>query len=105
MIRFNVTKEQAGLIGKIVGRAQEMREKHGLRCDRDWRMSLHMDLSACIANGTPLKLEELLAADDFNFAHDVFGIQRHMDRDDNSPTGGKLLNCFVPRFADLKVSA
>ena len=23
----------------------------------------------------------------------------HMDRDDNSPTGGQCLNCFLPRFA------
>ncbi len=41
----------------------------------------------------PLRLADLLAADDFNFAHDVFGIMRHIDR-----RTGRLDNHFVPRF-------
>lgn len=53
-----------------------------------------MDITATHANGCPLKLAELLAADDFNFSHDVAGIYRHLDR-----TTGKLLDCFLPRFA------
>lgn len=52
-----------------------------------------LDLSA--AHQTiGLCLDELLAADDGNFGHDVFGIQRHMNRDT-----GKLENGFMPRFA------
>lgn len=58
------------------------------------RLSLWMDLMAAHCNGMPLRLVALLAADDFNFAHDVLGIQQHIDR-----SNGKLLNCFVPRFA------
>lgn len=58
-----------------------------------------MDLAATHANGCPLDLEKLERAPDFDFAHDIMGIRRHLDRDDNSPTGGKLLNCFVPRCA------
>ena len=42
----------------------------------------------------------MLAADDFNFGHDVFGIYRHLDR-----TTGKLMNCFVPRFAQRQSAA
>ena len=53
-----------------------------------------MDIDACHSNGCPLKLHELLEADDFNFAHDAFGIRKHIDR-----TTGKLQDCFVPRYA------
>lgn len=41
-----------------------------------------------------LRLEEFLNADDFNFAHDFCGIQRHIDR-----TTGKVGDFFLPRFA------
>lgn len=54
-----------------------------------------MDIRACHANGTPLRLEELLRADDGNFGHDVFGIRRYIDR-----TTGQLTDCFLPRFTD-----
>lgn len=43
---------------------------------------------------TPLALQELLEADDFNFNHDVFGILRHIDGH-----SGELRDCFVPRFS------
>lgn len=91
-ISFAVTKAEAQTIRRIVDRAQKIAGSH---IDR---LSLSMDLTACHANGTPLRLDDLLAADDFNFAHDVFGISRHIDRDDSSPTGGQMLHCFVPRF-------
>jgi len=42
----------------------------------------------------PLRLDDLLAADDMNFFHDIFGIERHF----NSMTL-EYENCFVPRFA------
>ena len=41
-----------------------------------------------------LRLEDWLEADDFNFAHDWYGIRKHIDR-----RTGKMENCFVPRFA------
>jgi hypothetical protein len=96
-ISFNIPKEDALKVGKIVTRAKKLHAEIGQ--GRFDAMSCYMDIAACIANGTPLKLDALLEADDFNFAHDVWGIQRHIDRDDASPTGGKLLNCFLPRFA------
>lgn len=55
---------------------------------------LSMDLTACHCNGAPLKLKELLAADDFNFVHDVAGISRHINRDN-----GQLEDCFSPRYS------
>jgi hypothetical protein len=42
----------------------------------------------------PLRLQELLEADDGNFAHDVFGIMRHFN-----VLNEKMRDCFVPRFA------
>lgn len=96
MIKFDTTKEQTALIKQIADRATKAAKQIDITINR---MSLMMDLSACVAQGCPLDLEALLKADDFEFAHDVFGIQRHMDRDDNSPTGGQLLNHFLPRFA------
>ena len=65
-------------ISKIVERA----DKLNLLCDD--RISLMMDL----------RLNELLEADDFNFSHDICGIQNNIDR-----TTKTFMNCFVPRFA------
>lgn len=86
-ISFEVSKEQSRTITKIVARAKKMNS----RVDG---LSLTMDLCACHANDTPMDFERLLAADDFNFAHDVFGIIRHMDRET-----GRLKDFFSPRFA------
>lgn len=58
------------------------------------RLDAMMDIDACHMNDCPLKLQELLQADDFNFAHDVFGIRAHINRHT-----GKLMDCFVPRYA------
>lgn len=98
MISFTVPTKDLGLIDGVAARAAKMdidanRGQH--RKLLEWRM----DITATHANGCPLDLARLLDADDFNFAHDVFGIARHLDRDGASATGGQLLNCFVPRFA------
>ena len=53
-----------------------------------------MDILATHANGNPLKLQELLDADEDNFLHDVFGIRRHLNR-----RTGELEDFFVPRFS------
>ncbi len=42
----------------------------------------------------PLRLCELLDADDFNFAHDIFGIYSNFNRETK-----QLENGFLPRFA------
>lgn len=56
----------------------------------DWEMCI----TATHASGNPLRLADLRDADDFNFAHDVFGIYRHLNR-----ATGQLENCFVPRYS------
>jgi hypothetical protein len=64
--------------------------------DADAKLSLVMDLRAAdgVNGNKKIDFERLLAADDFNFIHDVGGIQRHMNRET-----GKLENCFLPRCA------
>ena len=54
------------------------------------RINLIMDLDSC----PDLDLAALLAFPKFDFAHDVFGIMRHMDR---SQYPGILTDCFSPR--------
>ena len=90
-IRFDASKEDFAVIERIAARAVKMANGGGWHYpERD----AQMDLTACHRNGTPLLLTDLLASDDFNFGHDVFGIRRHLDR-----TTGKLLSHFQPRFA------
>ena len=85
MINWHTSKEDHETICKIVDRA-------GVR-GNDHRM-LFMDLTACHANGNPLDLQAMLAGDDLDFSHDIYGIQRHINR-----TNGQLEDCFLPRFA------
>lgn len=91
LIRWHTTKATKAAITRIVDRAIEMSRRAGVSRDEH---SLEMDITACHLNGMPLKLDALEKADDFNFAHDVFGIERHIDRET-----AQLRNFFVPRFA------
>ena len=92
-VRFNTTKAEFALIEKIAMRAVRMASDAGWDyAERD----AQMDVSACHCNGTRLRLSDLLDADDFNFAHDVFGIRTHLDRNT-----GKLSDHFWPRFAEV----
>lgn len=100
MVRFDIHREEAKLVLEIAGRAVQQARKTLMATNgrvesdmlriQDWAM----DITACHANGCPLRLRELLLADDFNFAHDVFGIRQHLNRD-----SGRLDGLFVPRFA------
>jgi hypothetical protein len=90
MVKFNASAADGAIIRKIVDRAYASAGNIGHTLDR---MEVSMDITACHCNGNPLRLRELLETDDFNFWHDVGGIQRHIDRET-----GKLRNCFLPRF-------
>ena len=73
--------------------------KRGLSVYTDWKIpvelvTIQMNITACHLNGCPLRLVDLLTADGFDFAHDIWGIGQNLDRDT-----GKLLNHFLPRFA------
>lgn len=90
--QFSATREQVRIISKIAARAAMMAKEFGVQYEH---VDAFMDLDACISNGCPLKLDELLVTDDGNFGHDVFGIRRHINRDTGQLEGG-----FFPRFAD-----
>lgn len=58
---------------------------------------IQMDLEACHCNGCPLRLDDMVQADDFNLMHDISGINVHLNHDT-----GKLEGWFLPRFADME---
>lgn len=91
MINWDVSKYEESLIFQIADRAKPLYQEQGIE---DTYQTIVMDLTACHANGTPLKLHQLLEADKGTFGHDVFGIRRYIDRET-----GKLTQCFLPRTA------
>jgi len=91
MPSFEITKDESRQIALIADRAVELAAAQGVQCAK---LYIVMDITACHANGCRLDLGRLLAADDFNLAHDVFGIRHHLDR-----ATGKLTDHFSPRFA------
>ena len=86
MINWYVSREDDLLISEIADRASK-------ELNSDYMKTL-MDITACHANGIPLRLEELFKASKYDFAHDVNGIASNINR-----TTGKLENFFVPRYA------
>jgi hypothetical protein len=86
MINWDISKEDSLIIGKIAQRAVKL-------LGTDF-IDTSMDITAVHLNDTPLRLNDLLNADDFNFAHDVNGIAGHLNRQT-----GMLMNCFLPRFS------
>jgi hypothetical protein len=90
---MSVTKRDGELIALIVDRAVALAREFRVR---PGRVNLFIGI-AMAHQRLPLNLDMLLAIDDANFAHDVFGIMRHID-----PRTGHLLDCFVPRTARLQ---
>ena len=80
----NTKQSEHFLITKIADRAVD------LGCGD--RVNIAMDLTAT-NQINPLDLNKLLNADDFNFLHDIRGINQNLDRDEI-----ELKNCFLPRF-------
>lgn len=87
---FEVSKWDFAVIADIAGRAVMIAKRYG---DVYKFMDAEMDIIACHANGNPLRLKDLLDADEANFVHDVFGIRRHLNRET-----GKLEGFFSPRY-------
>ncbi len=81
-------KERFMMYVKIAKRAEEMDLYNGER------MTLLMDLESA-DNVFNLRLEDLLKADDYNFAHDVLGIMSNINR---SEFPAKDFGLFVPRY-------
>jgi hypothetical protein len=83
------SRQDRELIIMIAERALAMSRSYSVQYS-----NIQIDLLACHLNGHPLNLRGLLNADDYNFAHDIFGIRRHLNRNTGELTGG-----FRPRFS------
>ena len=81
-------KEKFMMYVKLAERAEEMGIYKGER------FTLLMDLENADKTFN-LRLEDMLNADNANFAHDIVGIVNNIDR--RNPTD---FNLFVPRFAE-----
>lgn len=89
----NQMEEKMMKYGEICERAEKM----GIQqCDREGSM---MDIESADKKFN-LRLDEWLKADDFNFAHDFYGIQDNIERGSFPATDFGL---FVPRFAGMTV--
>jgi hypothetical protein len=91
-INFNANPADRDTIHAIAARVAKIWPQYDV-------MTARMDLTACHLNGCPMDLDRLLAADDFNLAHDMFGINRHLDR-----RTGQLTGHFLPRYAAPKAA-
>jgi len=95
ILNWTVSQDDQTLITRIAYRAEELAKRLGLRGRQGYqRRDAMMDVTATHANGMPLRLADLLGASDADFAHDLFGIKRHINRDT-----GQLTDAFVPRYA------
>jgi hypothetical protein len=98
-VSFDCPEAERKIIRQIARRAPDLYLEQ--RVDRPV-IDIDMDLVATHCNGNPLRLNDLLAADDFNLLHDVSKIARHLNRET-----GKLEDHFRPRFsrpADMRDS-
>ncbi|MBC7954081.1 MAG: hypothetical protein H7Z12_19965 [Rhodospirillaceae bacterium] len=86
-ISFKVSDADRAFITQIVDRAATIIP------DMD-KLEVKMSLTACHANGCPLRLADMAEADDFNLLHDVGGIHNCINR-----RTGKIDGLFRPRFA------
>jgi len=88
---MKATRFEFEMIVKIAERAEAMYEELGM--ERPDRCTLLMDIEHAHAH-IPMDLSAMLTMPRTDFAHDIGGIQRHIDRQT-----GKLGDCFVPRCA------
>ena len=87
-MKRKLSKEEYALCNKIAERAVK-------ECGFD-KCTAFMDITICHSEAREMKLEELLKAPLADFAHDVFGINQHLDHDTH-----KLTDCFLPRYAKV----
>jgi hypothetical protein len=91
--RVEFNHDNDDVVDQIVDRWSALNRQHGHFVDP---LSAMMDVKAANGvNGNPeLDLEKLLAFDDANFAHDMGGISRHINRET-----GLVEDCFLARCA------
>jgi len=79
-------------IRKIVDRASDLLTEQDVKHDK---LSLLMDVQAAHL-ACPLRLADMLTANESDLMHDISGIVRHLNRET-----GELMDCFVPRHAAM----
>lgn len=84
--------KETDLIRDIAARFMNTAQDIGVKLKYDG-LDVQLSITAVHLNGCPLRLQELLQADDFDFAHDVGGIMTHCDH-----LSGRLKDNFIPRF-------
>ena len=87
MRKRRTTKEEDALIEQIADRASKISKAD--------RMTVQMDLTACIEGGCSLRLQDMLDANNANLLHDLAGINKNINH-----VTYKLENNFWPRFAE-----
>lgn len=90
-----MTAEEHRLIEQIAKRAVALYERLDAFVPQ-WQY-IAAELSIVHEAIIALRLADMLAADDSNFAHDIGGIHRHLEIG-NPP---RLADCFLPRFARM----
>lgn len=88
-IKWKLTKADSALVSTIVNRAMALAKRHKVDYEP---MDCRMDITATHLNCKKLDLAGLLEFPDFDFAHDVFGIRQHINRET-----AQLENFFSPR--------
>ena len=96
MLNWKCSAKDHEALRAVFYRAESLLARHGHAVPDD----LYVDLSAVHCNEGELDLDRLMAAPEVDFAHDVMGIHRHVDR-----STGKLGDCFMPRCGFRTVSA
>lgn len=94
ILNWAVNQNDQDAITSIGYRAEQLSKSLGQRGRALYRrQDAMMDITAVHNNSAPLQLQALLAASDGDFAHDVFGVRQHVDRDT-----GQLTGFFTPRY-------
>ncbi len=86
-INWILPAKETKLVSKVAKRACELEPVLD-------HQTVMMDLTACHNHGCPLDFEQMLTVDSHHLLHDIFGINRHINRET-----GKLGGCFHPRLA------
>ena len=91
-VQFTQDPAKKAQIRRIVKRWLALLRAQKIKDDRD-ALDWTMDLSALVGSGQVFDLDTLERFDDFNLAHDMRGIERHLDR----RTGRLNMGIFMPR--------
>lgn len=85
---MKLKKDDYSIIDKIIKRGLS------LEAIQSNRLNAFIDLTKGIEY-FDIDVNQLYNADDFNFCHDIIGIQNNINR-----TTGKFENCFLPRYSN-----